>query len=81
MTFKMVKRSNHVIPVKSSGWAVKKTGASRATRKFDLKDKAIEYAIKLSKKEKTELYIHKRNGMVQNMNSYGKDPHPPRDFK
>lgn len=76
----MAKKSNHVIP-SSSGWAVKKSGAEKASRKFDTKEMAVKYGKELSKHEKTELYIHKSNGMVQNRNSYGNDPNPPLDKK
>jgi Uncharacterized protein conserved in bacteria (DUF2188) len=74
----MVRKTNHVIP-SSDGWAVLKSGAERASKKFDTKDSAVEYAIQLSKNEKTELYIHKKNGMIENKNSYGNDPNPPKD--
>jgi Uncharacterized protein conserved in bacteria (DUF2188) len=74
----MIKKSNHVVP-SSSGWAVKKSGAERASKVFETKDKAVDYAKELSKSEKTELFIHKSNGMIQNRNSYGNDPHPPID--
>ncbi len=76
----MAKKTNHVVP-SSSGWAVKKSGSARASKVFATKDKAINYGIELSKSEKTELYIHKQNGMIQNKNSYGNDPFPPKDKK
>lgn len=76
----MTKKSNHVVP-SSSGWAVKKSGAERASRTFDTKQKAVAYGRELSRNEKTELYIHKSNGMIQNRNSYGNDPNPPKDAK
>jgi hypothetical protein len=76
----MAKKSNHVVP-SSSGWAVKKSGSERASKTFCTKEKAINYGRELSKNEKTELYIHKRNGMIQNKNSYGNDPNPPKDKK
>lgn len=66
---KMAKKSNHVVPL-STRWAVKKTGSERASRTFDTKEKAVNYGRELSKSEKTELYIHKANGMIQNRNSY-----------
>lgn len=78
---KMAQKSNHVVPSKSDGWAVKKSGSVKASRNFDTKVKAVKYAIELSKNEKTELYIHKANGMIQNRNSYGNDPNPPKDKK
>jgi hypothetical protein len=74
------KKSNHVIP-KEKGWAVKKSGSTKASKKFDTKDKAIQYGKEISKREKAELYIHKKDGRIQNKNSYGKDPNPPRDKK
>ncbi|WP_312820742.1 DUF2188 domain-containing protein [Kaistella carnis] len=74
----MAKRTNHVVP-SSTGWAVKKSGSSRASRTFSDKEKAVDYGRKLSKTEKTELYIHKKNGMIQDKRSYGNDPNPPKD--
>jgi hypothetical protein len=76
----MAKKSNHVVP-SSSGWAVKKSGSTKASKTFQTKDKAVSYGRSLSKNEKTELYIHKKNGMIQNKNSYGNDPNPPKDKK
>lgn len=68
----MVKRTNHVIP-SASRWAVRKFGAAKASRSFGTKDAAVEYGRELSKKEKTELYIHQSNGMVQEKFSYSND--------
>lgn len=76
----MQKKSNHVVPSsKRGGWAVKKSGSAKSSKSFDTKAKAIEYGKTLSKKEKTELFIHKKDGTIQNRNSYGKDPFPPKD--
>jgi len=74
----MAKKANHVVP-SSSGWSVKKSGAVRASRSFETKERAVEYGRELSKSEKTELYIHKQNGIIQERNSYGNDPNPPKD--
>lgn len=60
-------------------WAVKKSGSTRASRSFNTKDAAVKYGKSISRNEKTELYIHKKDGTVQNKNSYGNDPMPPRD--
>lgn len=69
----MERKSNHVVPSRSSGWSVKKLGASRASRNFKTQKEAIEYGRQLSKNEKTVLYIHKRNGIIQNKKSYNYD--------
>lgn len=74
----MEKRSNHVVP-SSSGWSVKKSGAAKASRSFETKEEAVKYGREMSKNEKTELYIHKKNGIIQEKNSYGNDPNPPKD--
>ncbi len=67
--------SNHVVPSKAKGgWAVKKSGASKPLKSFRTKAKAIEYGRSISKSEKTELYIHKRDGTIQNRSSYSKAP-------
>ena len=75
-----VKKSNHVVPSREKGgWAVKKSGSSRMSKSFSTKKDAVVYGRHLSKKEKTELYIHRMDGTIQNRNSYGNDPLPPRD--
>ena len=74
----MAKKSNHVVP-SATGWAVKKSGAARASRTFETKERAVSYGTELSRSEKTELYIHKKNGMIQDRNSFGNDPNPPHD--
>jgi len=77
----MNKKSNHVVSSKSGGWAVKKSGTAKASKVFTTKIEAKKYGVEISKKEKTELYIHKSDGTIQNRNSYGDDPFPPRDRK
>ena len=72
-------KSNHVVPSKAKGgWAVKKSGSSRASKSFRTKDEAVQFGRKMSRTERTELYIHKKDGTIQNRNSYGNDPHPPK---
>jgi uncharacterized protein YdaT len=78
----MARKSNHIVPSsQKGGWTVKKSGSIRASRSFNTKDAAIKYGRELSKKEHTELFIHRKDGTIQNRNSYGKDPFPPRDKK
>ena len=66
----MSKKSNHVVPAKDGEWAVKKSGSSRASQSFDRKEDAIKYGRDLSRKESSELYIHKRDGTIQERSSY-----------
>lgn len=75
----MSKKSNHVVPSKSrNGWAVKKSGSTRSSKKFSTKEEAIQYGREISKKEESELYIHKKDGKIQDRRSYGTDPFPPK---
>ena len=77
----MSKKSRHVVPNKNDGWSVRKSGASRASKVFETQREAIDYAKNQAKKEKSELYIHKKDGTIRQKNSYGNDPCPPKDKK
>jgi hypothetical protein len=45
----------------------------------ETKAEAVELGRKLCIKEGAELVIHGKDGRIQNSNSYGNDPHPPKD--
>lgn len=73
----MAKKGQHVVP-SAKGWSVKKAGASRASSVHTTQKDAINAATKVAQNQKTELYIHGRDGRIRERNSYGNDPHPPR---
>jgi hypothetical protein len=73
----MSKKAYHVIAKTDSGWSVRKTGAGRAVKHFENKEEAVEYGKELSRSQGTELFVHGRNGRIQEKNSYGRDPYPP----
>lgn len=74
----MAKKSNHVVPSKKNGgWAVRKADATRASGSFATKAEAVRYGQELSRREKSELYIHKKDGTIQDRRSYGTDPFLP----
>lgn len=77
----MSKTSKHVVPSPSGGWAVKNTGAVRASRTFETQEEAIKYARTVAKQSATELYVHGRDGSIRNKDSYSNDPFPPRNKK
>ena len=77
----MTKVSKHVVPSPSGGWAVKNSGAVRASKTFDTQQQAFDYARTAAKKSGAELYIHGRDGTIKDKRSYGHDPIPPRDKK
>ena len=69
--------NQHVLP-RSDGWAVKKAGASKDTRVFDKQSQAINFAKEVAKNNKSELFIHSKDGRIRERNTYGKDPNPPK---
>ena len=74
------KKNQHVIPL-GKGWAVKGGGNSKYTIITDNKKDAIAAAKSIAKNNKSELVIHGKDGKIQNKNSYGNDPCPPKDKK
>lgn len=73
--------SKHVVPSPSGGWAVRNSGATRASRTFDTQAAAVKYGREVAKKTHAELYVHGKDGTIKGKNSYGRDPFPPRDKK
>jgi len=73
----MAKRSQHVVR-SPSGWSVRKSGSSKVTGTFETQAEAIEVARDYAKKQRTELFIHGKDGRVREKSSYGVDKHPPK---
>ncbi|GAA0751665.1 DUF2188 domain-containing protein [Psychroflexus lacisalsi] len=71
----MAKKSNsrHVVPNQDGGWSSKKAGASKSSKKIETKKEAENWSRELSRKEKTELVIHKKDGTIQRKDSHGND--------
>lgn len=61
------------------GWDVKNNNAQRVSKHFDTKAEAMDWAKIQAQKDGAELIPHKMDGTIQNPNSYGGDPFPPRD--
>ena len=57
--------SLHIIPHPDGGWSLKRGGAERSTRKFGTKAAAVKYGRIQSKKNGSDLYIHKRSGAIE----------------
>jgi hypothetical protein len=74
------KRDIHVVP-HSDGWATRKEGADRAGGVYERKRDALEQARGQAKRERVEVVIHGQDGRIQDSDSYGRDPFPPRDTK
>lgn len=61
------------------GWDAKRPNTDRASKHFDTKKEAMEWSRDLAKREGLELIPHGTDGKIQNSNSYGNDPCPPKD--
>ncbi|HVT85387.1 MAG TPA: DUF2188 domain-containing protein [Chitinophagaceae bacterium] len=77
----MSKKNQHVVPGKNGGWNVKGEGNSKATTHTETKQEAIDKAREIAKNQRSELVIHGKDGKIQDKDSYGNDPVPPRDTK
>ena len=73
----MAKRNQHVVP-HEDGWAVKSAGGQRASSVHRTQEEAIEKGREMAQNQKTELFIHGRDGRIRARTSYGNDPFPPR---
>ncbi|MGR3548538.1 MAG: DUF2188 domain-containing protein [Roseovarius sp.] len=74
---KMSQKSVHVVP-RGGKWAVRSSGAAKASKIVNTQDEAREIAREQAKRSGVELYVHGRNGRIRERNSYGKDPYPPK---
>jgi len=74
------KKNIHTVPY-GDKWAVKEEGSERPLKTFDTKEQAVKYGRDVAKQKGTEHFIHGRDGRIQDRDSYGSDPHPPKDKK
>jgi hypothetical protein len=73
----MTRKGQHVVP-QSGMWSVKKAGSSKSTSLHATQGEAIKAATEIARNQKTELYIHGRDGRIRERNSFGGDPYPPK---
>ncbi|CAM3103148.1 DUF2188 domain-containing protein [Cupriavidus taiwanensis] len=76
----MPKKDIHVVPHKD-GWATRREGATRVGVVAPTKADALSIGRDQARRDKVELVVHGRNGRIQDSDSYGNDPFPPRDKK
>lgn len=72
--------NQYVVPTED-GWGIRKEKSEKLTKKFDTKAEAVKKATEIAKNQKSELTILKKDGTIQNKNSFGNDPNPPKDKK
>ncbi len=75
----MAKKTHHVIPSPQGGWDVKKGGGTKSIKHFVKKQDAVSYGRQISKNQKSEFIIHKKNGEIQNPKPrIIRNPYPPK---
>ncbi len=72
---------NQYVTKKGNVWRVVGEGNSKATAVVKTQKEAIDIARSIAKNQHSELIIQGKNGKFRDKDSYGKDPHPPKDQK
>ena len=73
-------KNQHVVPYENK-WAIRGEGNSRVTSVFENKSEALQRGRSMASNQRSELVIHGRDGRIQDKDSFGRDPIPPRDRK
>lgn len=76
----MAKKNIHIVP-KGKRWAVKKEGVEKPLSTHRTKSLADQIARMKARQAQSELVIHGRDGRIQDKDSFGGDPCPPKDKK
>ncbi len=66
-------KNQHVVS-RGEGWAVQPEGASEPHAVFKTQSEAWERAKSIARKERSEAFLHAKNGQVRARNTYGHDP-------
>lgn len=74
-------KNQHVTRHPGGGWQVRGAGNDKATKVTDTQKQAINAAREIAKHQKSEVVIHGADGRIRDKDSYGNDPHPPKDTK
>ncbi|MAO15928.1 MAG: hypothetical protein CMH44_03485 [Muricauda sp.] len=75
----MPRKERHVVPNPDGGWDSKRAKAQRASKHFETKKEAMDWSRQKSRSEGSELIPHRKDGRIQNPDSHGNDPNPPKD--
>jgi len=73
----MAGRGQHVVP-RNGKWAIRRTGSDKVTRTFETQAEAVRAGREIARNQRTELYIHGRDGLLRERESFGNDPFPPK---
>jgi hypothetical protein len=81
--YERINRMGKNIHVVKNGqrWSVKEEGRKAPLSSHKNQELARQHAVPVAKANRSELVIHGRNGKIRDKDSYGNDPHPPKDKK
>lgn len=63
----------------AEGWAAHREKSERASGVFPTKQEAKDYGRALARQDGVEVIVQRQDGTIQQRDSYGNDPCPPRD--
>ena len=66
-------KNQHVVSL-GNRWAVTEEGAAEPFAVFKTQSEAWEKAKSIARKERTEAFLHGRDGQIRERNTYGHDP-------
>ena len=75
------KRDIEISPHEDGGWQVIRQGGERASSRHARKVDADKVARGMARRDEVELVIKGKDGRIQDKDSFGNDPCPPRDKK
>lgn len=77
----MAREEHHVVHNSNGGWDVVRNGAQRVSAHAETKADALKIGRQISRNQGTEFIVHRVDGKIQNSDSHGNDPCPPKDSK
>ena len=70
----MARDTHRVMPHKDGGWQVKRDGGEKASLRTETKAVAEKVGREISRNQKTELQVHRKDGTIERSDSHGTDP-------
>ena len=70
-----------VSPNSNEGWRVHKANAKRDSIQTLTKKQAILKVTQITRNQRSELKVQNKDGKISQLNSFGRDPFPPKDRK
>ncbi len=70
----MPRDTHRITPNPNGGWDLNRDNGKRVVRHFDNKEVAVDKSRVISRNQKTEFVVHKKDGEIQFADSHGNDP-------